>query len=55
MRKDRTRLNEREIRLSKTRNAYKKRQRKIEVSKESIEGREGSRKMLKSKIVGCKA
>ena len=55
LRKDRTRLNEREIRLSKTRNAYKKRQRKIEVSKQSIEGIEGSRKVLKSEIVSCKA
>ena len=32
----------------------KKRQSKIEVSKESIEGRKGSRKVLKSEIVGCK-
>ena len=30
----------------------KKMQRKIEVSKESIERREGSRKVLKSEIVG---
>ena len=40
--------------MARRRNAYKKRQKKIEVSKESIEGREGSRKVLKSEIVGWK-
>ena len=58
-RRQQKRLNEtredREIRLAKRRNAYKKNQRKIEVSEESIEGREGSRKVLKREIVGCKA
>ena len=58
-RRQQKRLNEtredREMWLPKRRNAYKKRQRKIEVSKESIEGRECSRKVLKNEIVGCKA
>ena len=57
-RRQQKRLNEtreeREIWLARRRNAYKKRQKKIEVSKESIEGREGSRKVLKSEIVGWK-